>query len=1328
MKSKFLRMLALVLVIASLVSAFAVFASAEDADGETGTEPDVGTGGPDILYNRTFDEGWDIENGGDVGNPGSIITFEYETASDYTNNYFWRLEVQGPANTFVEMKFRENDHIGSVMEFDLKSDDWASVPGFLHFGTSGTPSSARNNYNLLTIDNNNVYTYSVPSPDTDSGTSMISTPIATLSNEWTHFAIVWDYTYDHDGDPETEENGYFQYSIYVGSTEEYRKTGELTHVITNTARGKGGKNRALQLVRMGVVGSSPSSCWGSSVCVDNVQLYNAVNTYGQVGLDDEKGSSINLNYSKTIEIISGVAGELTNADYMNRSYSMKVGVDHAYRGDLFGTLLQGEDRDKLRRPILENEAGEAYGAPFIGEDGTIWIAFEPVLEYCGYPVYKHKDGIFIDISTGTSSSFISTQSTTATVGGKRVELHNAPRYATDPDGNEFLVIDLYDLHTILPEYYVDYDPLGLIVISQSDDPNMINRDLDLGVMMDIMKDFVFDYATPEEIIEDVETNTDGFTHPYLHTNQDRFDELRAIYYANEGDENYDPVLKSYITTRVNSGYNIRDYYVRKDENGGYDTYAGIFDKDEQIAYFRSRGYNEQGALNAYINTYGLIQPYYSPELGGSGNGYDIAGGRSNVVGRTEQLMKMAFTWQITRDETLLYAMYDIALALGEWKHWGPGHFLNCADGTAPFATFYDWTYNGYVELYNSGETYYDVTKLADIIYEKGVYEGLLSSRDIVTSFISPPVGSGGSSYPYRDNNWNAVCTAGMVSGALAILDNEKYRDESAWLISSNIKTLMEHGMGQYAPEGAYIESPGYWDYGTSNFFELCSVLQSAAGTTYNMMNCWGIDTTCYFAAHTESSDFRTFNFHDGSMGTQNSEWFMFVGNYFGNASFTDVRLAHLAGGKGVSMYDLFNYPVGDVEAEEMELDYCSETLSLYCARSSWERGALYVGMMGGINKLGHGQIDAGSFVYHNAGSVWFIDLGTENYNSAGFWGEATRYRYYVMKPEGNNTITLTSDPKGVPYGQTLTSTAPTVAYETNEHGSYMVLDMTDTLGGHATSWYRGMMITNDRKTTIIQDELYFEGVQSVWWFGHYSSGYIKDVVIKANDPRTAYMMDKNGNVLRVKIVSARADLKFQIMDTYTFVHTGEKGTFGPEYSATTPNSGGQIVPENNRNQYSKLAIQMESTPSVTFAVVIELIDPKTMNDAKDQIPVGYNFTAINDWEPYADTRVGGGSEDVPAEQETTRKAPALSSIRNNVSEIEDEFVANRAFTTRIHVVYRYLTDVYYVTINFYPDELAAYSKYLNQYDDYKAQYDKFIGDINKDQDQSKRIAYALMGV
>ncbi len=1372
MKNRFMRILSLILILASLVSVFAVFASAETSeDGAVeGGEEDAFQ----LLYNRTYDEGWDIENGAKWQDLGSYATIESETTPAYTNNYFWRFEVGSSSNSYLQLEFDNNDKIGSVFEFDIKSDDYCNINGLMHFGTVGGSSAARKNWNIISVKDNMLYFFDQGTGALDKDGSLddsteklYSEPAFKLTDEWMHIAFVFDYTYDHDPEDGEPETTFFRMHIYYGVAEEYRKTGELTHYATHIYSGKPNA-KGLFLFRINTT-NEPEDNWGTSVCFDNLQCYNGSNEYGKVTPDMGYGSKVKENYPVTEEIQgAGGIGEMTLAQYFAACYALKLDIDHAYNAG-------------KRVPVLENEKGEAYGAPFMDRDGNVWVAFKPIVEYCGYSIYEHEDGVYIDISTGDSSSFISTESTSATVGGERVELNTPPAYATDADGNEFLVVNIKDIHTILPEYNAEYDDMGLVVITSSPKP-IVDRDNNMAGLLTLMKQFVFDFAEPDTIYEDVKENTNGFTHPYLHTNQEYLDYLHDVWSSEEGDENYNAELKDMLDDQVWYGEHYYEMYAYPDANGEHNEYVGLRSDEDLLDYLINDYYGvdrESSARSAYLSSYSLEAPYYSADLGGINGGYDPNGGRLNESSaRMNYLQYMAYAYQITRDTKYLGAMYDFALRMGEWPHWGPGHFLNVADATAPFAVFYDLTYNAYVNLYSGkdnngdgfvsqyektvqldgegnpvlgadgepvyvdavdgegnpipsgdilGQKKYDVKTLAEILYTHGVYEGVISSKGIYTEFTSTVVGVGGSIYYNRVNNWNAVCTAGMAIGALAIIGEEAYREDASWLISSNMKTLMQYGMDVYAPEGAYNEGTGYWNYGTNNFFELCSALLSSTGTTYNLMNCWGIETTCYYACHTESSDYRTFNYHDGGMGQQATEFFYFVGQYFSDNTLQYIRQSQLKGGKSYNIFDILYYPTEELEETSIELDYYSKSIDLFASRSSWEPGSMYVGIIGGNNDVSHGQIDAGSFVYHNCGTVWFIDLGTEDYNCDGFWGNETRYRYYVMKPEGNNTISLSSDHVNVPYGQKLQSVAYALENYSDEHGAYVIYDMTDTLGGLASNWRRGVLVTNDRQTTVIQDEIAFpDGVQTVHWFGHYSQSYVDKVELAPNG-RTAYMTSTRSGeekMIRVSIISDNPNYKFELMDCYTFVQVGDKGTFAPEYAQTH----GTGVPEKNRSSYRKLAISAISTMTFNVAVVIEEIDPDTRYNTADQIPVGYkSFVNMNQWEVTEDNRFNQIEDDV--DQVKLRPARRLATISADIDRIAVLMEKGRVYTSSdIEKFYEYLTEIQYIQRGYDYSDMSAYLDDLEQFEAYKAEYDAYQSGSNTGILKSRSIVRSLMGL
>ena len=122
MKSKFLRILSFILVMSSLISMFAIFSSAAEADGNGSATEESGKTNFDLMYNRTFDEGWDILNGMklvDQGDTGStIFEIDYEETFEGKYNYFWRIELNSSDNDYLQLDCAKKDKVGAVIEFD----------------------------------------------------------------------------------------------------------------------------------------------------------------------------------------------------------------------------------------------------------------------------------------------------------------------------------------------------------------------------------------------------------------------------------------------------------------------------------------------------------------------------------------------------------------------------------------------------------------------------------------------------------------------------------------------------------------------------------------------------------------------------------------------------------------------------------------------------------------------------------------------------------------------------------------------------------------------------------------------------------------------------------------------------------------------------------------------------------------------------------------------------------------------------------------------------------------------------------------------------------
>ena len=1304
MKSKFLRILALILVMTSLLSMFVIFASAAEPAGTTGGNQEEEEDTFKLIYNRSFDEGWDMLNGTDKSS-GNLDKTRFDIDSEITlegkYNYFCRLTLGTTENRFVQINGKKENKVGSVVEFDFMTDDLTSLanPIIIHTKDKNNDTSTLTPLNLLKIEENKVYILG----DTE--------PAFTMVNEtWYRMQIIFDYTEAtlvEEGKLAETFKLTIKYGPADGSSPMKVLGGEPREMVANSGNG-------IRLIRFQSTGGDKDNL-GNSICLDNIKYYEGVNELVNITKDMGCGSAVNESYAIT-EQIKGDAGISGGPTDLYSALAMKVGVNYCYA-------------NKTKAPIFTADDGTVYGAP-VKQNGKAMVPLLTVIKYMGYEASVHPDGVYIDVPTGTTPALhLIVGKSTANMGDKNIELSAAPAYATDKNGNSYVVIALDDIAKLFEGYYGDYDDMGFMVVGQH--PDMLDRNTNLSTMVAIMKEFVFDYYTGESLYNDVKEHTNNFQHPYILTNAEQIRVAKEEYealeqLASEGkiadySENFWK-LRNYrsIIENANWAYSV---YAKLDANGTYDTYNGLLLDEE---------YPDEHNGRARSSGYTLAYAYAST------GGYD-EGGRSPIANRTQLLEYMAQGYILTEDTKYLELCYEVAMKLSEWEHWGPGHFLNCADSSNDFAIYYDWTYQGYLKLAESGAKRtngeeYSVKVLAEILARQGVHEGYLSTNGKI-EHLSEVVGAGGASYSQRTNNWAAVCVGGMTVAALAVFDGnagEVYLAEAKDMVGKNLKSLLAMGMDIYAPDGAYIEGPGYWNYGTNNYFRMCAALDTAAGTNYGLMDCWGIDTTCYYACHTEDNNSQYFPFHDGSVGSQDTSYFFYVADYFNDATLYDVRLNQInSGTKNGNILDMLYYPRNkDIAADAIQLDYYSANIDLFATRASWEKDALFASIIGGKNKVSHGQMDAGDFVYHNAGNIWVYDLGTENYNCTGFWPDATRYRFYVMKPEGNNTVAISTDPTNTPYGQILEGEAKAYNWGSNEHGSFVTYDMGNCLGKQVNSWERGMLLTNDRKTTVIQDQIDLANMQTVYWFAHYNINIVDGGVTISTDGRTAYMRDyigtdehgvKQYKTVRFTIVSDNKSFKFQIMNTYQFIHTtGPEATYSPDVIASL---GG--AKENDRSQYRKLAINSGNLLNFNVAVVIELIDNDSIGK-KTEPSVGYTFQNMSAWEPTADMR--GLESD---QGDTVERRPTASvdlHLLPTVSRIQVLEEDGTMLTEDIKFFFKDLADAYYA-VNMLTDDIPReYASKVNAVQTYRNAYSAYRKAIMESQKTQQSLVNMLMGL
>lgn len=1277
MKKKFSKILSSLLILSFLISMFSVFSFADNT--EEGSEEEEGA--HTLFIHRTYDEGWAPNNGMSLSLGGNRVAIDHE--EDLTNNfnYFTRFEVvstSAASASSLTFSFGSDatlpgvDPLNSIVEFSIKTDDVAQLGAIANLKTQLNSETVK----LIYIDEKQNIIAFPGKADYNLGK---------LENKWVNIGIVFDFTYA----------GSVSGTIYYGTGEGYQSTKDF-NIKLEKATGGGINSLSFGFPKPAErSNTSATGGVGMTFCFDNLKIYSGTKQIQKIENGDY-GSKIDRNAAKVVDIQKN-AKDKSKAQLLNESLAMKVGVEYA---------LVRSVKYPLKNNAKQDVYNGVYGAPQIDADGNVMVPLQLVLDYIGFPSYLHADKKSFDITTGSNVTNITLDRDTAVVDGVRVELASAPRYIVDGE-TSYIGLALKDIETLFPGWLTVYDDMGFILVYEDKTPDntedntpILTRDNDLQTIIDIMKKFVFDKPEAENaeqlyldtgkmVYDAAKANTTEFAHPYIMANNKTFEALKAAYAITSGQEGYDENLHAYIDAILAKAAEIYS------ENANLSGTSCVGIKADKVP------------VNPYLDGENPTDDN-SDIIADTPTGYDLLTGRLDQIEEYAAILPViALAYQITGNLEYAKFAYHWSAALASWRHWGPAYFDNCANATASIAISYDWLYSAYKSLG------LDTDVIAGAIYRLGVHSGYTASTDT------------GDTYNTAKNDRNATGTYGMITGSLAILDyvdaNEKRLSETLYLIGNNMDTLAKFGLDIYAPDGSYSETAKQWEKGTASFFRMVMALTSATGSDYGFMSTWGVDKTCYFGIYIESSDGFAWNYNDANgdavnssdtLESLNTDMFNFVGTYYGDDALIATRRKHIAAGKAVTVFDIISYPVGKkVEDANLSLDHLMEGIDAYVSRSDWEKGAMYVGLMGGNNSGNKAQLDSGNFVYYNKGIVWFMDLGGEDPVNASYANSSTRYKFYRACAEGQNVVYIAKN-ADVVYGQAEEGYGKIVSTFENEHGSYAILDNTNAYPTTLVSQaYRGLLVTNDRKTVVIQDEVSFVGSENVYWVAHTAHG----IYIDPTTERTAYLQavgpDSKTYTLRATIVTPSTDLKFSTLTAEVVDRT----------LANTADS----EPVYKRDKLSRLVITLgdstfSAVGSFNVSVVFEIVTGRS-----DKSPVGYEWVAMNKWEPATYDASGAASN-----EDANKRGPAVAGqIKSSTPTIVTALKKNNAFTERLESIYELMTLIEY-TLKKYPLESldSSYASFYGDYLDCCDKYEEFFDYVNKSVDVVDNLSNKLTGI
>ena len=208
-----------------------------------------------------------------------------------------------------------------------------------------------------------------------------------------------------------------------------------------------------------------------------------------------------------------------------------------------------------------------------------------------------------------------------------------------------------------------------------------------------------------------------------------------------------------------------------------------------------------------------LQAQAQEVLGQAPSRYEIPDGL-RLLATSRRVVQRVYTLALLKrldgDPRYAERAWQELAAAAKFPDWNPRHFLDTAEMTHAFAIGYDWLYDEWTPEQRA--------TLQHAMVEKGLKPALKLYR-------------AHSGWTQAHHNWNQVCNGGIGMGALALADVEPQLAGEALCAAAESIQL---AMAEFAPDGAWKEGPGYWNYATSYNAVFLAGLQSALGTDFGL--------------------------------------------------------------------------------------------------------------------------------------------------------------------------------------------------------------------------------------------------------------------------------------------------------------------------------------------------------------------------------------------------------------------------------------------------------------------------------------------------------------
>jgi len=435
-------------------------------------------------------------------------------------------------------------------------------------------------------------------------------------------------------------------------------------------------------------------------------------------------------------------------------------------------------------------------------------------------------------------------------------------------------------------------------------------------------------------------------------------------------------------------------------------------------------------------------------------------GKTMLIQAREVFLKvffLSYAYQITSDKDFAKRGIQELIQVSQLKDWNPLVFLDVAEMTMAAAIGYDW--------------FYDEMKPS---------ERQIIKKAIVEKGIQPSFDSDYNNFLELDNNWNQVCNAAMVFGAISVYeDNPK-------LAQNTIERAVESSqlpMKKYNPDGVFPEGLMYWIYGTSYYVMMLEALEGVLESGTNKMYSANFLKSGEFYLHMIANSGKVFNWSDALEVQYLNPAIFWIADKSGDESLLWREKRFLENGNYQALKKSRLLPAVILMGSQFlpreimspqRLFWKGEgDNSMAVMRSSWnDPDGIYLGFKLGKVAEHHAHMDMGSFVMESDGVRWALDLGMQEYhslssNKVDLWDSSQhgeRWTVFRHSNLGHNTLALDDSLMDV------TGKAKLEKFSDDPDFQFAIGDLTGVFLRKDREIKRGVGI-RDKNHVIIRDEI-----------------------------------------------------------------------------------------------------------------------------------------------------------------------------------------------------------------------------------------------------------------